>query len=487
MTLFVANRWVAGAGAEVVARDPVTGEVAWRGAGASAEQVEEAVAAARAAAGAWSALTRDERISFVQRFAEVLRDQREVMARAISAETGKPRWEAMSEVDAMVGKAGLSIEAAAQRQAESSVAVGDAKGVTRYKPHGVLGVLGPFNMPGHLPNGHIMPALVAGNTVVFKPSEQTPGVGEMMVKLWEQVGLPAGVVNLVQGGRDVGEALAKSPGLDGLLFTGSFAAGRALARLYAERPGKMLALEMGGNNPLVVWDVRDVNAAAYLAAVSAYITAGQRCTCARRLIVRAGDEGERVVARVAEVARRVQVGGPGDEPEPFMGPVISRRAAERLLEAERDLLSRGGLQIVKLERVETGGGAMLRPGVIDVTGVRDRVDEELFGPLLQVVRVSTFDAAIEEANATQYGLAAGLLSDRRELFEQFYRHVRAGVVMWNRQTTQASGRLPFGGVGRSGNHRPSGFFAADYTAYPVASLERDELVMPETKLTGIDT
>jgi succinylglutamic semialdehyde dehydrogenase len=292
------------------------------------------------------------------------------------------------------------------------------------------------------------------------------------------------VFNLVQGARATGEALVTHRGINGLLFTGSFETGRAINRALADQPGKIVALEMGGNNPLVVHKVIDLDAAAYWTIQSAFITAGQRCSCARRLIVADDNEGMIFVERLASMIQRIVVGRYSDVPEPFMGPVISDAAARNLLEAQDALLARGGKSIEMMKPLGPRE-AMLRPGLIDVTEVSDRGDEELFGPLLQLIRVSDFEQAIVEANRTRFGLTAGLLSDDRALWETFYARAHAGVVNWNRPLTGASGQLPFGGIGCSGNHRPSAFFAADYCSYPVASMEIDRLVMPEKPTPGI--
>jgi succinylglutamic semialdehyde dehydrogenase len=347
-----------------------------------------------------------------------------------------------------------------------------------------VAVLGPFNMPGHLPNGHLVPAVLAGNAAVFKPSEQAPRVAQVMAGAWHAAGTPAGVFNVVQGAAQTGMDLASHPGIDGLFFTGSYAVGLALSRTFAERLGAILALEMGGNNPLVVHDCADLDAAAYLTVLSAYITAGQRCSCARRLIVPVGSEGDAFVDRLVSMIGRIRVGFPSEEPEPFMGPVISAHAAEKLLRAQGRLVERGGQMLVEM-KASPRSPALLSPGLIDVTAVSSREDEELFGPMLQLIRVPDFDAAIREANATRYGLTAGLLSDWRDLYDRFYREVRAGVVNWNRQLTGSSSRLPFGGVGRSGNHRPSAYFAADYCAYPVAAMESERVAMPKQLSPGI--
>ena len=479
----VGARWRAGEGAEFVSTDPATGESVWIGRAASSRDIAEAVTSARNAFEPWADRTPEDRIKVLEAFAERLNVEKSNLADLIITETGKPLWASEEELAAMVGKVALSIQAARERRSASQFELGGATAAVRFKPHGVVAVFGPFNFPGHLPNGHIVPALLAGNTVVFKPSELTPAVAQRTVELWQAAGLPPGALNLVHGGRDTGAGLAAHRDVDGLFLTGSVAAGVSLHRAWAHQPHRILALEMGGNNPLVAWDVSDHDAAAYAVIQSSFITAGQRCSCARRLIVPADRSGDELLDRLVEVTRDLEVGDFRRRPEPFMGPVIFDAAAERLMEAKRQLLSRGAEELVEMRPI--GRNAMLRPGIVDVTAVSDRPDEEIFGPLLQVIRVANFDAAVAEANNTRFGLAAGLLSGDRSVYERFYRRVRAGVVNWNRPTTGATGRLPFGGVGLSGNHRPSGYYAADYCSYPVASLEVETLALPQKPVPGI--
>jgi succinylglutamic semialdehyde dehydrogenase len=236
----------------LVSTNPATDEEVWSGkvGDAAAE-----VAAARAAWPAWAAHSVAYRIEAVRRFANVVRAKEAEFAELISKETGKPFWEARTEVGAVVNKVEISIDAYAERtpQRRLEAALGN-KVAVRHKPHGVLAVLGPYNFPAHLPNGHIVPALIAGNAVVFKPSEKTPGVGEYLVRCFHEAKIPEGVVRLLIGGPDQGKALAAEPGIDGLLFTGSARAGQSLHRQFAETPHKILALELGANNRVVVWN-----------------------------------------------------------------------------------------------------------------------------------------------------------------------------------------------------------------------------------------
>ena len=460
--------------------NPATGETVWSGSAADPPAVDAAVRGARAALAAWSGKSFDERAAVAKAFAVQLAANRDALAEAISREVGKPHWEALTEVQSMAGKIDLSIEAHQRRCVEFK----NSLGITRFRPHGVVAVLGPFNFPGHLPNGHIVPALLAGNTVVFKPSEFAPAVAELTAELWRAAGLPAGVLQLVLGGRETGMALAAHAGIDGLFFTGSARAGLALNEQFARTPERILALEMGGNNPLVVDQAGEVNAAVALTVQSAYLSAGQRCTCARRLIVPGGAAGDRFLAALAAAVRALRVGASTDRPEPFMGPVVSAAAADRLLEAQQTLIQRGAVALVAMRRLKPGTG-LISPALLDVTQIPDRDDEEFFGPLLQVIRVPDFDAALREANNTRYGLAAGLISDDAARYERFRTEVRAGLINWNQQLTGASSGAPFGGVGRSGNHRPSAYLAADYCSYPVASIEVPALQLPAQLPPGL--
>ncbi|GAA0788473.1 succinylglutamate-semialdehyde dehydrogenase [Marinobacterium sediminicola] len=482
--LMINNHWFAGNGNELVSLNPGTEEVVWQGRCADRAQVDQAVQAARAVAGNWAMKSMDARLACVRAYAHQLELEQDSMARLIARETGKPLWESRTEVAAMLAKVEISIRAQSERTGERGRDIAGGQAWLRHKPHGVLAVFGPYNFPGHLPNGHIVPALLAGNALVFKPSELTPAVADAMVRLWQSAGLPDGVLNLVQGDRYTGEALAQHADLDGLLFTGSASVGHLLHRQFAGQPEKILALEMGGNNPLIVDQVDDPTAAIHEVIQSAYLSAGQRCTCARRLLLPAGDWGDRFLHRLTEVVNQIQVGLAFDEPQPFMGSLISAGAAEGILNAQQHLIDLGGVPLLKAQR-QPASQALLSPGLMDVSALASLPDEEYFGPLLQVMRYQDMDDAIEQANATRYGLSAGLLSDDRSRFEYFYARIRAGIVNWNKALTGASSEAPFGGVGASGNHRPSAWYAADYCAYPVSGLELDALQLPEQLAPGL--
>ncbi|WP_419827311.1 succinylglutamate-semialdehyde dehydrogenase [Sphingomonas sp.] len=452
----------------LVSTEPATGAIIWEGAIGDVDCEAET---ARASWAEWAARPIADRAETLRRFADIVRSRADAFADLIARETGKPLWEAATEVEAVANKVEISIAAHAERTGSRELGDASNRTAVRHKPHGVLAVLGPFNFPAHLPNGHIVPALLAGNAVVFKPSEKTPAVGAMLIDCLREGGAPEGCARLLIGGPDAGRALAAHPGIDGLLFTGSARAGLALHRQFAEAPHKILALELGGNNPIVVWDSSSVQAAAMLCVQSAFLSAGQRCTAARRLIVRDGAH-QPLLDEIAGLIDRLVVAEPHSSPAPFMGPVIDNDAADGVEAGFASLQAKGGRAIRPPSRL-VEGRPFLSPGLIDVTDVVDRPDEEIFGPVLQVIRVPDFDAALAEASNTRFGLSASLVSEDPVLFDRFWTTVRAGIVNWNKPTNGAPSSAPFGGVGLSGNHRPAAYYAADYCAYPVVSGEAE--------------
>jgi len=471
---FIGGQWMRGQGQPFSSTNPATGEQVFQSRNADSSEVATAFQAAESAFQKWAENSAEKRFQVARNFASIVDRRRQEFVTAIACETGKPLWESNQEVDTVVKKVDLSISAYAERTGSREQQMGLARSVLSHAPHGIVAILGPFNFPAHLPNGHIVPALIAGNCVVFKPSELTPLTGGLLADCWGEAGLPAGCLNLLQGDRSTAESILERPEVAGVFFTGSATTGVAIHRRFATRPEVILALEMGGNNPMVVLKTNDSVAAARIVAVSAFISAGQRCTCTRRLIV-VGDE---ILPEFIRITKSIEVGSPNDLPEPFLGPVITSSAANKVLSAQRELVADGAKILVEC-RPTKRGIPFLQPGILEVTGIDNLPDEEVFGPLIQVTRVSDFDAAITEANRTRFGLAAGLIGGAEKDFEVFRRRVRAGIINWNRPTTGASSAAPFGGVGLSGNHRPSAFYAADYCAYPVATLQSEALGLVE--------
>ena len=435
-----------------------------------ANHVDEAVSAARAASVQWASTPMDERAGALRRFAEIATDRKADLAELILRETGKTRGESMAEAGALAAKVDITIDGpGASRVSPWSFPVNDSRtGACTFRPHGVMSVIGPFNFPMHLPNGQIAPAILAGNAVILKPSEQAAACGEALVQCWADAGLPSGVISLVHGGPDIASSLVTHEHVDGVLFTGSWPVGRRILEACLDDPGRIVALELGGNNPAIVMPDADLPQAVIECVRAAFATAGQRCTCTRRVIVHE-DIADRFIPAMATCASTVLVGDPSGEAPVFMGPVISEAARDRVLEAQQQLASGGGRVLVPCVPVD-GPGWFVTGGVTEVDSFAGGPDEEVFGPLVQVCRVGSLDEAIAEAAATRYGLAAAVFSSDRAVFDAVLSQLKVGCLNWNTGTAGASSALPFGGVGRSGNHRPAAAFASDFCVYPVASL-----------------
>ncbi len=481
---YIHGQWQQGQGADWQTYDPCTGQLVWEGQQADAIQLEHAIEAAQQGFLLWSPMSLDARIQILKQFSEILTNKAEILAKTIALETGKPFWEAKQEVAAMINKVDLSIRAYHERCPDFHEVQGDNHLQLQHKPHGLMAVLGPYNFPGHLPQGHIVPALLAGNTVVFKPSELTPQTAMAMVALWHEAGLPAGVLNLVQGDGSLGQALALHPKINGILFTGSYATGQALHRALAGQVSKLLVLEMGGNNPLVVWDEPPIAETVANILVSAFITTGQRCTAARRLILPAhGAYSRTLLEALVAATSKLSCGEPFAKPDVFMGPLISVQAKNRVKAAIHHW-TLAGMEPLLAVQSSDDNTAWMRPGIY-VDSQIQAFDDEVFGPVLRVQYAKDFESALTLANATAFGLSAGLISPDNRRWQHFINASTAGVLAWNKPLTGASSRLPFGGTGHSGNARPSAWYAADYAAWPVAAQSATSLGFPSPLPPGL--
>jgi len=466
--------------ADIVSHDPARpGTVVGR-ARVDPAAVGHAVRAARGAFPGWSALTMDERAERLRAWSAACARSVERIAGLITRETGKILPESRQEAQLLSDKVAVTLEERVRgRIADHDVAGTDTRSNRcTWRPYGVMAVIGPFNFPAHLPNGHWVPALLAGNTVVFKPSEKAPATGALMAELMAEAGMPEGVFNLVQGRGDAAAALVAHEGVDGILFTGSWPVGRRILEANLDRPGRMVALEMGGSNPAVVMDDADLRQAVIECVRCAFLSSGQRCTCTRRVVVHRA-VADRFIAAFVAAARSITV-GPGDAvPVPFMGPVISREAREAVLAFQRECAARG--EDVLLEsRALPGEGWFITPGVLRARRFERATDREVFGPVVRISAADGLDDAIEQANATEFGLAASVFTRSEGVVQAAMARLRAGCINVNCGTAGASGKLPFGGLGRSGNLRPAGAAMIDACAYPVASMAEpgDAAVIP---------
>ncbi len=460
-------------------------EIVWKGEATTAA-MEAAVARARAAAPAWGRRPRQERAAILERWREVTIARAEEIARLITREMGKTLEESRAEAKLLGEKVTITLEETVLSRVRdfTVTAAGGRRGECTFRPFGVMAVLGPFNFPAHLPNGHWVPALLLGNCVIFKPSDRTPAVGELVGRLAREAGFPEGVFEVVQGGPVVSRALVSHPGIDGILFTGSWPVGRAILEANLDRPGRMIALEMGGSNATIIGaDAASAPGPAAAAgaapaslfdhavaecARSALTTTGQRCTCTRRIIVPRA-LAPRFIEALVERARTLSYGAGDEDPPKFMGPLVGRAARDGVLDFVRRLEA-AGARTHLAPRIPDRAGWFLTPGVIEVDRFRRERDAECFGPVVQVAASDSLDDAIEQANATDFGLIASVFTADDGAWEACRTRVRVGCINRNCGTAGASSRLPFGGLGRSGNLRPAGAFGVDACAYPLASL-----------------
>lgn len=481
---YVNGKWHIGHGDKFNSISPIDSSVIWEGNNSTKSDLDECINAACLIKEQWENTPIEVRYEYVRKFATLVNDRIDEIARLISQEVGKPFWEAKTEAKALTGKVEPTINAYEYRNKELLRPMANgAVSRTTFKPLGVIVTISPYNFPAHMANGHIIAALVCGNCVIWKPSEKCPMVAEKVMEIWNEVGLPNGVINMVQGDGKVGEYFCGNQNINGIFFTGSFSVGDKIRKMC--NTTKMCALEMGGDSPLVVWNVNDIEASVIGTIQSAFITSGQRCSSARRIIVKNDASGDKYIERLIEYVKGIKLGNPFDEQQPYMGPMKDEELANAVLDYQNELLELGAKALIKCEHHKLGN-CFVTPGLIDVTPIRDKIiNREVVGPFIRICRVDSFEEAIIEANNTEYGLAAGIFTDDEDLYREFYKKVKAGLINWNQQLTGASGMAPFGGIKNSGNYRPSGYFAVDYCVYAVAAIENNNLKKPEKLPVGI--
>ncbi len=420
--------------------------------------VDHAVEAARRAFPTYRRLSERERAALLERYRAAVVARRARLADVIAREAGKPLWEALAEVDAVTSKVDVVLTDGAREVAARDLP--SVPGRIEPRPLGVVAVVGPFNFPAHLPNGQIVPALALGNTVVVKPSEKTPSACAILAECAHEAGFAPGVFNVVQGGRETSTRLVAHDGIDAVLFTGSYAAGRAIVAANADRPERLIALELGGKNAALVDADADVERAARQIAFAAFATAGQRCTATSICFVHRSVEAA-LTERLVAAARTLRVGHVLD-PGVFMGPVIDAAAKDRVARATALARSGGYEALVATGDADVEGrrGHYLRPSIHRArdasVAVDGYTDDELFGPDVALHVVDDLDEGVARTNASRYGLAASVFTSRSARFDALASTLDVGVVHWNRSSAGATGRLPFGGLRRSGNHRPGG-------------------------------
>lgn len=436
--------------------------------------IEAACESAAKAYPAWSALSQESRNVHLERLAYVYREKEKEMAILISRETGKPLWESQTEAEALSQKVDITLkESLPLVQNTSLVSVREGvQGKIAYRSKGVFLVLGPFNFPVHLPNGHIIAALAAGNTVIFKPSDKAPASAEKLAECFHLADFPKGVFNLIQGGAEIAQSLVRDSRTDGILFTGSYAVGKKIQEGVLDQPQKILALEMGGKNSALVWKDADVETALYEILKGAYLTCGQRCSATSRLILH--EEIKDVfLKKFVQLSRRIKIGYWKDNP--FMGPLIDEGAVGRFMKVKEEAQeARIHLSGERLDRLD---GYYVSPAVVEPKAYDSHSfyqNEELFMPFVTVYGVLREEEALHLINQSSYGLCLSVFSRGEEFVKRIFQKAKVGVFHWNLSTNGASSRLPFGGLGKSGNDRPAGLFSVYACTTPVAWMQKED-------------
>jgi succinylglutamic semialdehyde dehydrogenase len=426
----------------------------------------------------WKTTPIAERAEYLKKYQSELKKRSEEIVEIIAREAGKPLWEAKTELTAMLNKVDVTIQESMKLVSDFEIQgiMENTRGYCHYRPLGVMAVVGPFNFPGHLPNGHIIPALLTGNTVVFKPSEKTPLVGQVMAECFHAANLPPGVFNLVQGEKEVGRRLSIHEKVAGVLFTGSYEVGVRIKQDTLLQHWKVLALEMGGKNPSIVWEDADLDLALYETLVSGYVTAGQRCSATSRIIVHR-NVFDQFLNKFHNRAKAFSIGHPIENP--FMGPLIEQGAVDRYMKflgiAVREgceMVMRGKpLDLKHKGNYVTPSICLVKDNSLEAAKKSVYQQTEIFGPNVAIIPVDDLDHAIQLANCTHYGLVASVFSKNRKNFEKCFDELDMGLINWNKSTVGASSRLPFGGFKKSGNHTPTALTAPLYCTAPVSSLE----------------
>ena len=468
---FVAGEWIAAtSGLTFESRNPADrDDLVGTFQASSAADVAMAVRAAEVAFPAWRATPAPKRGEILLRYAQLLRRDKERLARALTREMGKVIPEARGDVQEAIDIAEL-MAGEGRRMFGDTVPseLPDKWAMSVRQPIGVAGIITPWNFPMAIPAWKTMPALVAGNTVVFKPASDTPHCATLLVELMAEAGVPPGVVNLVTGGgAEVGDAIVESPDVPVISFTGSSATGKRIAE-RAGRRLKRLALELGGKNAIVVLDDADLDLAVDGIAWSAFGTTGQRCTACSRVIVDRKVEGR--LLELLEARVRALRLGDGQAASTDVGPLVNEAAAAKV-EEYVEIGRREGALVCGGRRA-TGGdldrGVFFEPTIFAGVAPMARIaQEEIFGPVLSVIPVDGYEAAVSAVNQTRYGLSSSIYTRDVNVAFRAMRDFETGIVYVNAGTIGAETHLPFGGWKETGNgHREAGHAALDtYTEW----------------------
>lgn len=425
----------------------------------------------------WRKFTFEERIAFLKKYQEVVKNKKEEIAMALALEVGKPLWEARTEAAALDSKVTVTITDSLERIKQETIqnVMPKIDGHVVYKPLGPCFVIGPFNFPCHLANGQILSALLAGNSIIFKPSEKTIYSAQLMIECFHQAGFPKGVINFINGTGKTASDITKDSRIKGIFFTGSRGVGlKILDNTYRDL-NKLVALELGGKNSTILHHDTNISHALPELLRACFLTTGQRCTSTSMILIHKKIEQE-FINQFKEVTSKIIVGHPlSNNPEPFMGPLIDEAAEKMYFDFCQTGVSEGAEEILSAKKLDLGHtGYYVSPSIHYLSKPNTSgkfIQEEIFGPNCFFIPYENIEDAIRIANSTSYGLAASVFTKDANIYKQCLRDIDSGLINLNRSTVGATARLPFGGVKNSGNHRPAAVSMIDHCIHAVASLE----------------
>lgn len=425
----------------------------------------------------WRKLSFSERISFLKKYAEIVKKRSDDIALAIALETGKPLWESKTEAKSVETKVQVTITDSFKRIEKETIenVLPHIDGHTIKKPLGPTLVIGPFNFPCHLANGQILASLLAGNSIIFKPSEKTMYSSQLLIECFHEAGFPKGVINFINGTAKTTQDILRHEAIKGIYFTGSYAVGKKILEAVGTDIKKLVALELGGKNATIIHKDADINHALPELLRACFLSSGQRCTSTSLIVIHRDLEQE-FIQKFKTLTEKIIIDHPTKfKTEPFMGPLIDAHAVS-LYNKFCDLgKANGAEEIIGLSEVKTSfEGHYVNPTIHYLKEARKDnpfTQEEIFGPNCCFIPYSFIEEAINIANISDYGLASSVFTQDKEIYNLCLRDIDAGIINLNRSTVGASARLPFGGVKNSGNHHPSAVTMIDSCVSVISSLE----------------
>jgi succinylglutamic semialdehyde dehydrogenase len=425
----------------------------------------------------WRSSSVDERILGLRKFQEIALSRQEEIAEAIALETGKPLWEAKTEAQSLIAKINVTIDDSLPRIQKKTLinTMPETDGHVLFKPLGPCLIIGPFNFPCHLANGQITSALIAGNSIIFKPSEKTAYSGQILIECFHQAGFPKGVINLIQGDGEVARRLVKDRRIRGIYFTGSKEVGLNVIKSTYHDLGKLVALELGGKNVSIIHKDANLNLALPETLRGAFLTSGQRCTSTSIVAIHSSLITQ-FIEQFHDLSKKIIIDHPIEHTKtPFMGPLVDQKALDSYLTFVGMAKREGIQEIMRGKQLEKKFKGFYASPSIHLAEKFDPsslfLSSEIFGPNCTFVPYDEIDEAITIANSTEFGLAASIFTQQEDIYELCLRDIDAGLVNLNRSTVGASAKLPFGGVKNSGNYRPAAVATIDSCVYQMASLQ----------------